>query len=95
MNKILYCLVGMAVASAVGISMFDPSRGRPIKFDGSDQFVLVVCLLVTAAGLLFLTRTSLGKRLKASLDKRAHDEEDRVRTTSGEVRKPNTTWWGP
>jgi branched-subunit amino acid ABC-type transport system permease component len=93
MNKILYLLIGVAVTGAFVARMFDKHASRPIKFDETDLAVACVCLLVTVAGLLFLTRTRLGRRWKASNDKRIHDEEDRLRTTPGKVREPPT--WVP
>lgn len=91
MNKLLYLLIGGAVTGALVVRLFDKDARRPVKFDETDLAVACVCLLVIAAGLLFLTRTRLGRRWKASNDKRAHDEEDRLRTTPGKVRPPP---WG-
>ena len=52
MNKILYWLIGIAVAIAVAASMVDPKVRRPIQFDEPNLFTAFVCLLVIAAGLL-------------------------------------------
>ncbi|KZD23657.1 hypothetical protein [Tardiphaga robiniae] len=91
MDKILYTLIGGAVFIAIGFRLFDPNASRPIKFDESNLAVASVCLLVAAGGLLLLTRTRLGRRLKTNIDKRLRDEDDRVRTTPGKVREPTNT----
>jgi branched-subunit amino acid ABC-type transport system permease component len=91
MNKILYVLIGGAVAVVIGIRLFDNQASRPIKFDETDLAAAALCLLATAAGLLFLTQTRLGRRFKAWIDKRNRDDDDRVRTTPGKVREPTGT----
>jgi branched-subunit amino acid ABC-type transport system permease component len=90
MNKLLYALIGLAVAGAIGASMFNPAVRHQVKFDEPNLATACVCLLLIAGGILFLTHTPLGRRLKASADKRARDEDDRVRTTPGKVRRPPT-----
>lgn len=95
MNKILYWLIGIAVAIAVAASMVDPKVRRPIQFDEPNLFTAFVCLLVIAAGLLFLTHTPLGRRFTSWVQKRARRAEDDVRTTPGKVRKPPDWWLEP
>jgi hypothetical protein len=87
MNRILYFLVGGAIASAIVLA-FLRDVGR---ISSTDVAVIVLFVSALAAAAHFLTYSRWGRRLKSRLDQKTIDEDDRVRTnarTKGEVRTP-------
>lgn len=89
MNGLLYWLAGTALAVAILAAFFDRHIAERTSASGLLAALLFVALM--AAGAAFLRWSPIGRRITASIDRRARAEDDQVRTTPGKVRRPPTT----
>jgi hypothetical protein len=89
MNRVLYLLIGGAVAATVGLAFF--GKQDIAKVSSTDILAVVAFFAVLAAVACTLIYTPLGRKLRLRVDQKTMDEDDRIRMnarTKGEVRPP-------
>jgi branched-subunit amino acid ABC-type transport system permease component len=86
MNGVLYLLTGCCVAGAIVAAFF--VRVDIARVSTTDATVAFWFLLALAAAFFFLAYTRWGRMWRSRVDKKAADEDKRVRETVGKVRQP-------
>jgi gas vesicle protein len=89
MNRVLYLLIGGAVAAMAAFAFF---QQRDIgKMSSADALAGVAFCAVLAAAACALIYTRRGRELRLRIDEKTMNEDDRTRMnarTKGEVRPP-------
>jgi hypothetical protein len=91
MNGILYFLIGGSVAAVIALAFFQ-KRGFG-TIGSTDMIASAAFLSGLAAATCILIYSPWGRRLTSRLQRKANDEDERVRRdarTKGLVRKPPT-----
>jgi hypothetical protein len=89
MNRVLYLLIGGAVAAMAAIAFFrQQDIGKLSSADALAGFAFCAVLTAAACTLIY---THWGRKLRLRVDQKTMDEDDRIRMnarTKGEVRPP-------